>query len=182
MLISDYTAYFEMLAQQHHLIRHNPDSLNGDSEAGEQRFAIYNAEDVLASKFRSKLGYPALLVEMYEVQFGAAEVYDPKMQYRGAFSIICHGSPKERNTEAIQLSTAEAILWDIIQRIYSDHYGPNALGCNSPFSKVDVMNAQLMPFGPIWDWDFGWRCEFGFRPKATRQLTQLPAAGVFITP
>lgn len=182
MLISDYTAYFETLARQHSLIGHKPASITGDSEAGEQRFAIYNAEDVLASKFRTKLGYPALLVEMYEVQFAADQVYDPKMQYRGAFSIICHGSPKERNTEAIQLSKAEGILWDIIQRLYSDHYGPNATACNSPFRIVDVMNAQLMPFGPIWDWDFGWRCEFGFRPKATRKLTELPADGVFIIP
>ena len=181
MTTSQYTEYFENLAAAHKDIRHTKGAHKMDAGIGENRFATYNADDVISKTFRTKIGFPALMAEMFEFNFNGSSVYDPKMMHRGAFSVICKANHRDLYSEQEALDQAEAILWDCIQQLYADHYGPNKDRCLTPFQFVDVQNAQAMPFGPIWDFNFGWRFEFSFRPKLTRKLTDAPPTGTFIT-
>lgn len=176
MDISTYSSYFENLAATHHLIRHTPDGQQSPGSMGERKFALYSADDVLAKSFRTKLGSPALMAEMYEVTFPTPDMYDPKMQYRAAFSIVAQGSAKDPESEIKCLQLAETILWDMVQKLLHDQTEANSTGsCGFPFKQIEIQNANIVSFGPIWDWWFGWRYEFGFRPKATRKLsTPLP--------
>lgn len=181
MDISTYSRYFETLAQQHQQIKHTPEDEQSMDAIGERRFALYNADDVLAKSFRTSLGSPALMAEIYETSFIAGEVYDPKMQYRAAFSVVVKGSAKDPASEVQCLALAEQIMWDMIQKLYHDHTTGNTNGgCPLPFKTIEVQNANIVSFGPIWDWWFGWRFEYGFRPKATRKLTDPLPDGIFI--
>jgi hypothetical protein len=180
MLMPAYIAYFEQIAATHALIQHNPDSSTTDTGSGQRRFATYNADDVLAKTLRTKIGFPALLAELYEFDFTQPAVYDPKPVYRAAFSIVCQASARDLRTEIQALATAEQIMWDVVQKLYADHYQPGTEHCSTPFAHINLTPASAMAFGPVWDYSFGWRFEFSFRPKMQRNLTDAPAVGTFI--
>lgn len=175
MLLQSYITYFETIAAQHNAIAHVPASLSGDVATGSCKFATYNATDVLLKNMRTRVGFPALLAEVYEWDLSGKDIYDYRAHYRGAFSIVLRAPANNAPAEVEALKTAETILTQIIHRIYQDHYGPEAHKCNTPFQFIDIARAETMPFGPIWDNVFGWRFEFTFRPRPILKLnTPLP--------
>jgi len=164
MLLQQYIAYFEQIATQHRAIGHVPGSLHADALPESCRFATYNATDVLLKRQRTKIGYPALLAEVYEWE-QKGTVYDPKREYRAAFSIVSRARANDAADEIAQLDLCETIMQQVVHRLYKDHYGPDADACSSPFRYIDVPGGEAMCFGPIWENVFGWRFEFAFRPR-----------------
>ncbi len=175
-MIVTYIDYFEDIAVSHRDIRH----VKGvDPGAGKKRFATFTTEDVITRQLRTKVGWPALLLELYEWQLAGSNMYDAKTNYAGAFSVLDIVNASKMDDELRAYTITENIIQDIIQKMWSDHYGPNKDHCTSPFQYLNL-ESNCVPIGPVFDNQFGWRYEFSFRPKLSRNLTQAPAAGVFI--
>lgn len=144
----------------------------GDQDPLSCKFATYNADDVLLKRNRTKVGYPALLAEVYEWDFSGKDIYDYRNTYRGAFSIVTRAPANNAQAEVDALALTETILWQVIHRIFQDHYSNDAsmARCQTPFQFIDIQGAEAMAFGPIWDNVFGWRWEFTFRPRKSINL------------
>ena len=127
MLFTSYIEYFENLAVSHHSIQHVKASVNGDAAAGSLRFACYNVDDVISKSLRTKVAFPAMLLELYEWELRGSDVYDPKTRYTGAFTIIDHASRGDARDEQRAFAATEIIIWDMMQKIFTDHYGAGAI-------------------------------------------------------
>jgi hypothetical protein len=170
LLLQQYIQYFETLAAQHSAIGHTPASISGDVAPLACKFATYNANDVLMKNMRTRVGFPALLAEVYEWDIEGSNLYDQRSRYRGAFSIVTRSPANNAPAEIEALQLTETILQQVVHRIFKDHYGDGVSHCATPFQHIDVQRAEAMAFGPIWDNVFGWRWEFSFRPKAGQNL------------
>lgn len=178
MLLQAYIEYFEQLAARHKDIAHVPGSLYADAAPGSCRFATYNADDVLLKRTRTKVGYPALLAEVYEFDLSGTSVYDARATHRGAISIIGRATMNNAASEIATLQLTERILYEVVQRMYHDH-GPGMEHCSTPFQYLDVQGADVMAFGPIRENEFGWRFEFSFRPRPSLGFNK-PLAPVWL--
>jgi len=179
--IPGYQQYFRTMAVQHKFLQHDPNSETKDSDIGKKHFARWSADEVLTG-LRTKLGWPALLLELYEVIYSEQNKYDIKGNYHGAFSVLDKAKSTDYTSEIAAFAKAEQIVMDILQKIWQDHYGPDADACQTPFFSFDFNNLQIMPVGPLYDNNFGWRVEFKFVPQTVFDVTQPPAAGTFIFP
>lgn len=164
MILNNYIDYFRNLAVTHSAIMHVASAETGDSLPQYQKFATYNATDVIMKRLRTKIGFPALLAEIYEVNTKSQNAYDVKGDYLGAFMVVDHAIPNNNADELAKLASTEIIVWQIINQMWQDHYGPNKTRCTSPFAGIDL-NLNIVAVGPVFDNEFGWRCEFGFKPK-----------------
>lgn len=174
---SNYIDYFRQKAVRHNAINHDQGSETGDSAHGGQRFARISAEDVITG-LRSKISFPALMVEMFEVRTKAQSIYDVKGEYVGAFSVYASASLSNVNEQESAFQLAWEIINDIIREIWADHYGRNKDRCQTPFQDVSF-NMEILPVGPVFEKEFGWRCEFSFSPKISPSLASAPADGIF---
>lgn len=176
-----YTGYFKHLAITHKDLRHDPQSETGNAPAGSKKFTRWGADEVITG-LRSSIGYPAMLLELYEINTHAETPYDVKGYYSGAFTIIDRAEPDNTAAEEDCHAIAEKIYLDILQQIYQDHYGRNKNRCLTPFAEFSFNNLQITPVGPIFDNCFGWRVEFAFKPTALLSITTPPAPGTFVNP
>lgn len=185
MNVSIYTDYFRQLAIHHADIQHNPAGESGDAPVGSMHFTFWSADvtRVLAGEslmyLRSKVSFPALLLEFYEVNASAEIEYDVRTEYSGAFSVAVSALPENFVSEIAALQKAENIMTDLIQQIWDDHYGQGKDRCTSPFEYFNL-NLNIVPFGPILEQQFGYRCEFTFKFIKDKKFSQPPAAGRFI--
>ncbi len=171
-----YINYFRTLAVIEEEIQHNPDSENNDSDPGEKRFTRWSADEAITS-LRNKIGFPALLLEMYEVNTKSEVPYDVKGMYTGAFTILAHAANGDVQQETEALALTERIYQNILKMIYQDHYGYNKDRCSTPFTDFSFNNLDIRPIGPILDNEFGWRIEFNFKPKYLLKITDAPEYG-----
>lgn len=174
-----YTNYFRQLAVRHHKLQHDPATETGDGIMGQKRFGRFSAEDVVTG-LKSKMDWPALMIEMYERKTVAGNAYAIGNDFFGAFSIVASANPQNANQVDDAYDLAEEIMNDIITQIWQDHHGQEKDRCKTPFKMFNFDGMSIMPFGPIWDQQFGWRCEFQFKFNYQPEYTTPPADGVFL--
>ncbi len=179
MKASDYTNYFRQLAVRHNKLLHNPASETGDVGIGEKHFARFGAEEVIEG-LRTKVSWPALMIEMFETKTAAESVWSVRGNHFGAFSVLASAGLENMNQQEEAYNLTEEIMYDVLAQIWQDHYGSTADECNTPFQNFDFGSLIITPVGPLFDKQFGWRCEFGFDKNGIKEITQAPSAGVFI--
>ncbi len=145
-----------------------------------QKFTRWSADEVI-SGLRTKIGFPALLIELYEVELASLNVFDIKQKTKGAFTVIEHAKPNDFNDEQLAFEVTEAIVYDILKKMWQDHYGPAHDRCTTPFRRVDFNSMNIVPVGPLFQNEFGYRVEFDFELQQTIDITVAPAAGTFIS-
>lgn len=171
-----YIDYFRQLAVHHHLLQHDPAAENGD---GTSHFARWSADEVV-NGLRTKFGFPALLLEMYEITTQAEIAYDIKGDYHGAFTVVDEAMASNTTDEVLKLASTETIMFDFLKQIWQDHYGANIDRATTPFQYFHFDKVQIMPVGPLFDNVFGWRVEFSFDLRQKQNITTPPADGTFI--
>ncbi len=174
--VTDYSNYFRTLAVVDEDLQHNPDAEDGTADAMEKRFTRWTADEAVTG-LRNRVGWPALLLEGYEIVSRAQVPYDVKGFYTGAFTILAHATPNDFNSELEAFATAERIYQNILKMIFQDHYGKNKDRCTTPFAEFSFDNLQIIPVGPLFENEFGWRVEFKFKPKYLLQITEPPSYG-----
>lgn len=178
MNVSSYTDYFRQLAVHQADLKHNPAGESGDAPVGSVHFTRWSADEALTG-LRSKVSFPALLLEMYEVATSAEIEYDVRAERSGAFSIAVSALPENFTSETAAFEEAEDIMTDILQQIWDDHYGTGKDRCTTPFEYWSL-HYNIIPFGPILEQQFGYRCEFTFKFMKDKKFSQPPPAGHFI--
>lgn len=168
-----YISYFRKIAISIQEIAHNPDSETGDSAINEKHFTRWSADEAV-SGLRNKIGFPALLLEMYEIITRAEIPGDVKGFYTGAFTILAHATPSDVSSETAAYETTERIYQNILKQIYQDHYGKNKDRCSTPFAEFSFNNLNIVPVGPLFENEFGWRIEFQFKPLYLLKITDMP--------
>lgn len=178
-IINPYREYFRQLAIRHKDLLHDPYSESGDSDIGAKHFVTWNVDQVITG-LRTKAGRPLLLLENYEIVTHAQTPSDIKGFYSGAFSVIDTALNNDYSSEDAAFVKTERIVMDILQQIWADHYAPGVDRCNTPFKEFYFDQMNIVPIGPLYDNDFGYRVEFQFRPQLSLTISQKPAAGTFI--
>lgn len=178
MNVSGYISYFRNLAINHSLLLHNPDGESADAEPGSIHFTKISVDEVLTG-LRSKVGFPLLALELYEVTTDSEVQYDIRQRTRGAFMVIDHPAKDNFTAEQACYENSEQILTDILKQIWQDHYGEGVNRCETPFREFSFHNLQIIPVGPIFDKEFGYRVEFEFEFHSTINFTDPPAPNTF---
>lgn len=176
--VNGYTDYFRQLAISHKYIRHNPAGETGDAEPGSVHFTKVSVEEIL-NDLGSKIGWPLLALELYDIETEAETPLDIRVKPKGAFMVVTHPAS---NTFAAQMECyelTEKIVTDILKQIWQQHYAPGAYGCSSPFREVDFNKIEITPVGPVFGGEYGYRVVFDFEFQQTIDLTQPPEEGTF---
>lgn len=171
--VASYADYFRQLARRHHKLLHDP------QVKGQSRFARWSSEEVLEG-LRAKITFPAMLVELYELTTKSEQAYSVGAYYKGAVSIFATGKDGDYNSIEAAYDLAEEILNDVLAQMWQDHYGPDKDRCNTPFRSLNFDGMNIIPAGPVWESQYGWRCEFSFLFNHIPKFTTPPAEGVFV--
>lgn len=174
--VPGYINYFRTIAVVDPDLNHDPQSENNDSEPGAKRFTRWSSDEAVMG-LRNKIGWPGLLLEMYQVTTKADVPYDVKGFYTGAFTILQHATPGDVESETEAFEYAEQIYTNVLKQIYQDHYGVNKNRCSTPFTDFYFNNLDIIPVGPLFENEFGWRVEFQFKPKYLAKLSEAPDYG-----
>lgn len=179
--VSNYTNYFRNLAIRHYLLRHNPESETGNAPAESKRFTRWSADEVVTG-LNTQIGFPALLLEIFEVTTSSSSNYDVKNNPVGAITVLSSATPGDTAAELQAFDTTMQIVADLLQQMWTDVYGPNRHNCNEaiPFEEFYLNGIQFTPVGPLFQMQYGWRVEFGFKFKKLFTINQAPAPGTFI--
>lgn len=178
--VNNYINYFRQLAVTHKDILHDPSSETGDSGIGEKRFAKWSAEEIV-SGLRTKIGNRALMIEIYETDLQASNVYDIKQLPRGAFTFFKATKEKDVNDQYDALEWTEKIMYDLMKQIWQDHYGQDKDRCSTPFKKFVFDKSSIVAVGPLFKNNYcGWRIEFEFEFQQLFNITVAPEEGTFI--
>jgi hypothetical protein len=175
-----YIDYFRQLAVTHKDILHKPSTETADSAIGEKRFAKWSAEEVV-SGLRTKIGPVALMIEIYETDLYASNVYDIKQLPKGAFTFFKATKEKDVNDQYDAFEWTEKIVYDLLKQIWQDHYGTDKNKCSTPFKKFVFDKDMITAVGPLFKNNYcGWRVEFEFEFQQEFNITIAPADGTFI--
>lgn len=161
--VDSYTDYFRQKAIADPDLQHNPLGEDGDAPIGSMHFNTWSVDDIVTG-INSQLGFPALLVEMYETSLQENGKYDIRGIRHGAFTILATSMvPQGQKARIAAYSLTESIMTRILNSMWDDHFGESADRCTAQFEDLDFNNIQLMPVGPVGNDNFGWRCEFTFK-------------------
>jgi hypothetical protein len=179
--LSAYINYFRTLAIMHRDIQHNPGSEVGDAPIESKRFSRWNAEEIIRGDLRTKMSFSpaALLLELYETDLQAQQLYDIKQFPKGAFTVLCKAEAQDGADEERALALAEEIVYHLLQQIWQDHYGAGTSFCSSPFHRFWFDKLQITAVGPLYGSCFGFRCEFEFEFQQIAKIIDPPPAGIF---
>ena len=174
-----YTDYFRQLAVKHKDLQHIPASETPDGKPSDKHFSRWTVDDVIVGNL--KCGYPILLLEMFETVTHSQVVYDIKGTHSGAITVVDHISNQNSQQQIdAALSKTEIILFQLLQRIWQDHYGPAAVQLQTPFDDFDFNALNIMAIGPVLNSnEFGWRCSFNFQFRENNNITTPPLPGTF---
>lgn len=176
--VSSYVDYFRQIAVKHSQLQHDPATENGDGEPGKKRFTRWTADEAL-NGLRTSISFPALLLELYDNETGGESVYEVRQNPYGAFTILEHAQPGSFTSEMEAFVKAETIAYQVLQKIWADHYGPQADRCKTPFKDI-ALKYNITAVGPLFDNEFGYRCEFAFTLHDTVNLAEPPPFGAFL--
>lgn len=167
--LSSYIDYFRQIAVHDPDLLHSTVSESGDGPIGSKRFRTWSFDEI-ASGLNGSMGYPALFLELYETKLSDQGAMDINADRRGAFSIVCTAGKVTEKSKMSAYIAAEAIIMRILQQIWEDHYGDGVDRCEAPFEELKFPEMEIIPIGPIDNFLFGWRCEFGFKFSNPLQL------------
>lgn len=173
-----YTNYFRNLAVTHPDLQHNPASETGDAPVGEKRFCKWTADEVVGG-LRTKISFPALLLQLYEIDTAAATTYDIRRRPKGAFAVVQKAKNNDIAAEEEAYQLTEKICNEILQQIWADHYLPNVDICDRPFNNFDFNRINMVPTGKLFESHYGWNVDFEFEFQQDINLGQPPPAGYF---
>lgn len=176
-MINDYINYFRSLAISHKDLQHNPLSETGEADAASKHFTRIQVQEVIEG-LSTQIGFPCLCLELYQTD-SSEEGLSVKMQPRGAFMIIDHPASDSFAAEQEVYAKTEKILFEILQKIHEDHK-PGSDMCARPFRSFSFNKMEIIPVGPIFTGEHGYRVEFDFQLQNTIPITQPPAPGTFI--
>lgn len=160
--VNSYTDYFRQKAVSDPDLQHDPASEDGDAPIGSMHFNTWSVDDIITG-LNTQLGFPALLLEMYETTTHEQSKLDIRGARQGAFTILTSSiTPQSQKSRIAAYSLAETIILRIIKGMWEDHFGEDADRCSAQFENLEFNNMQIMPVGPVADNQFGWRCEFSF--------------------
>lgn len=162
--VGSYTSYFQQIAVNNPHLQHNPAGETGDAPVESMHFTRWSAEEVVTG-LRSKIGFPALLLELYENKTSSEMQLDVRNNYTGAFSIVASAKRGNFVDEINAYGLAEQVMYEVLNTIWNDHYGTDAERCDTPFEIFDFNSLNIVPVGPLFDNEFGYRCEFSFQMK-----------------
>lgn len=168
--IAGYIDYFRKMAVYHPDIAHDINSEIADSDPAKKKFTRWNVEEVVTG-LRSKLGWPALLLEAYETSSSAASVYDVRFRPRGAFTVLDKVKIGDFNDEERAYTLCEKIVRDILKKIWDHHYGKDVDRCATPFKEFRFEGLMITAVGPLFDNQFGYRVEFDFEFRDSISVT-----------
>jgi hypothetical protein len=177
--VKGYIGYFRNLAISHKDIRHDPNAETGNGEPLACRFARYGVEEIVKGLSHT-IGFPALMLELYEWQTESEQAYDIKGSYSGAFSIVKNAEKGKTDDEIECLSICEKIAFDILKKIWQDHYGKDANRCTAAFEFFDMNGIEMQPMSGVFDNCFGWRVAFKFNFRQTQNITSAIESGTFL--
>ncbi len=178
--VSSYIDYFRQMAVKHKDLLHDPASEDGNGEAGTCHFSRWNAQD-LVTGMRTSVGGTVLLLELYELVLKAQVVHDVKGDYTGGFTVVDEAIKNNPLDEERAYNLSETIVFDILNRIWHDHYGENSDRCTSPFQHFVLQGIEIMPVGPVLTNAYGWRVQFLFVFRQNKRITQPLTAGTFLS-
>lgn len=178
-MVNEYINYFRSLAISHKDIQHDPNSDTGDMPTGEKHFTRISVEEVLTG-LQDAVHFPLLSIELYEVRTKAEAIMDIKTLTSGAFMVI--DDPVSALFADMQncYAKSEQIVYDLLKKIWQDHYGPSRDMCTRPFRFFDFDKLAITPVGPVFSGQHGYRVEFNFQLQNTYDITRAPEAGTFL--
>lgn len=179
--VTGYIGYFRSLAVANQMLKHDPASETGDSAPGTKHFLKIDVQDVL-SALQTKMGWPALFVELYETVTKSEMLLDIKLNPRGAFMVLDHPKAATITAQLVCYSNAETIVYDLLKQIWQDHYANGVDYCTAPFAEFNFDKIQIVPVGPLFDGEYGYRVEFGCQFQQAINIAEPPASGAFIFP
>lgn len=178
-MIAAYIDYFRQIAIEHVELRHDPlTERTGGGDINRKAFGRFNAEEIIQG-LRNQVGPLAMMIELYSVESNAELITDITNIKDGAFSIIKSAAPGDFDEEEKAYADTEKIMYEVLQRIYADHYGDGVSRCTSPFNRIYLNKCKIDPVGPLFTNYFGWRCLFQFQPKEEIDITAPVAPGIF---
>lgn len=179
--VSDYINYFRQLAVQHKDLLHDPETeeVNYSGPMDKKTFCAFDAEELITG-LRTQTGPVVLCLQMYENNLSNENVYDIRQRPEGAFTVV--GNVKENSFKDQErvLELTENICYDLLRRIWQDHYSSDVELCERPF-KAFRFTKPITPTGRVFDGKYGWYVEFAFDFKNTINITEAPEAGTFIS-
>lgn len=172
-----YTDYFRQLAVRHKDLKHNPAAETGDADVSEKRFTKWSVEEVVTG-LRGSMGFPALMLELYDEKGTSEMMYSVAQHTRGAFTILAQSVIGDFNSEIAAYAIAERIMFDMLKQIWQDHYADED-ACDTPFKSFSF-NYEKTPVGPLFEGNkFGYRVEFDFQFHNHINFTTPPEDGTF---
>jgi hypothetical protein len=173
-----YTDYFRQLAVKHTAILHNVDAEQGKGNIKRNRFGRFTAEE-FASGQRASFDTPALLITMFDIKTNSESVFDIRQRPSGSFMVIDTAEIGNADSEQAAYARTEIIVYQLLQRIWMDHYGPGTDRCTTPFKQFRL-NLDITPTGQLFTSEYGWFVPFDFEFQDTINIAQAPEDGVFI--
>lgn len=174
-----YINYFRNLAATHTKLQHGATLQTPNGPVVINCFARWNADEALTG-LRSKITFPALLLEMYENETVSNSFYEVHERPKGAITVVASARPEDFASEEDAYELAECILRQLLQQIWADHYGPEVDRNTTPFREV-YLGFTIVPVGPLFDNQFGYRVEFNFEFHENNPITQAPPFGAFLS-
>lgn len=179
--VDTYINYFRQLAVKHKDLLHDPatEQVNYDGPMDKKSFCAFDADE-LVTGLRTKTGPLVLCLQMFENNLSNETIYDIRQRPEGAFTIV--GNVKENDFIDLQrvYELTENICYDILKKIWQDHYGPQINDdCERPFKQFRFTK-PITPTGRVFDGKYGWYVEFAIDFKTTVDITRQPEEGTFI--
>ena len=91
-----------------------------------------------------------------------------------------HATPEDTQSEVEAFELTEGIMYDLLKKIYQDHYGNNVDRNTAPFRFFNFNEMSIMPLSGMFENEFGFRVEFSFEFRENQNITVAPEEGVFI--
>ena len=176
--VTGYINYFRQLAVIHSMLRHDVASETGDCPPGAQRFAKISVDQVLKA-LPSKMGFPAMTLELYDTETNAENVYDIRQRPKGAFMVIDKPHDTTFAEEERCYADTETIVYQLLRKIWQDIYKPGIDRCLTPFKDFSFDKISITPVGPIFNNQFGYRIEFDFTFQNNINIATANEPGVF---
>ena len=152
MTHSDYIAFFEDLATRHKLLLHS---------GSEKHFVRANIEELITG-LRSKVAWPCLVLESYELNLVDNKSDDIYLVPTGAFTILTKVQRDNYDQENEAINTCMGIGLDIISAMRKDYrnMGTTAVSAARTIKYFDPGTVKAYKVGPVMESCFGYRFEF----------------------
>lgn len=176
--LEKYIDYFRNLAICNTKIGHDPATEAGEDNQSARKFAKWNADEVI-SGLRTQVGYPLLLIQLYETDLSAQSEYSINLFPSAAFTVLCSASANDYRQEEAAYILAEEIMYELLQQIWQDHYSAENRNCKSPFKEFFFDKIRIIPTGMLFNGAFGWHCDFSFEFSNPSKVPTAPVSGSF---